>query len=385
MRRQQCSTTLHTFALQCFFIFNSICAYQIDSNGYIVYCPCMGRFGNQVDHFLGVLSFARLLNRTLILPPWVEYEYRNPRSIQVPFDRYFLVHPLEAYHRVITMKEFMENLAETVWPKHERKVICHSPHDGPIKNSCNAKHGNPFESFWDTHDIDFVESVFYHPLSVLITAKRDVQKWIERFDAVNFKVLAFTGAPAAFPVQEKHVGLQKFLKWSYYIERQANEFILNELMNESFIGVHLRNDRDWNNVCQKIYPSSHLFASAQCLGYHFEHGSLTKEICLPSERTIVRQLKEAVKRTGVRYVFVASDKDHMIEAFNQALLPLKAKAYRRYPDEPHVSLCILAKANHFIGNCVSTFSAFVKRERDVYHKISQFWGMDVGPEAKQDL
>ncbi|EEC01803.1 GDP-fucose protein O-fucosyltransferase, putative [Ixodes scapularis] len=131
--------------------------------GYVLYCPCMG-----------ALAFARALNRTLVLPPWVEYRVGQPHSVQVPFDTYFKVDKLKAFHSVILMEQFMRDLAPTVWPPGNRTVLCYQGRGG---GSCQAKEGNPFGPFWDTFQVDFDASEFYAPLHYDVHRGDTAQRW----------------------------------------------------------------------------------------------------------------------------------------------------------------------------------------------------------------
>jgi peptide-O-fucosyltransferase len=60
-------------------------------------------------------------------------------------------------------------------------------------------------------------------------------------------VLAFTGAPGAFPVLEKDVQLQKYIKWSDQINQKADSLIDSYRKNpeEKLLALHLRNGIDF--------------------------------------------------------------------------------------------------------------------------------------------
>nr|CAG4647741.1 EOG090X02RM [Moina brachiata]SVE92902.1 EOG090X02RM [Moina brachiata] len=345
---------------------------DVDPNGYILYCPCMGRFGNQADHFLGSLGFAKALNRTLALPPWVEYRYGEPKSVQVPFTYYFKLEPLQTFHKVIPMEDFMKSIAPKIWPKSERKVFCYVARGG--SNDCKAKDGNPFGPFWNTFSVDFVGSVFYGPLNYDVHHQNMAAKWNAKYHSNLWPVLAFTGAPASFPVQKENVKLHQHLEWSDVIANRAIDFIRNTLPIGPFVGIHLRNGVDWERACEHIEHSPNLFSAAQCLGYRNEKGVATQEMCIPSVETITKQLKQAVKEYQAKSVFVSSDHDHFIPMLTKALKRMDVSIHKMANPEPHVDLAILARSNFFIGNCISSFTAFAKRERDVHGLPSGFWG-----------
>ncbi|KAG6446198.1 GDP-fucose protein O-fucosyltransferase 1 isoform X2 [Manduca sexta] len=305
--------------------------------------------------------------------------------MQVPFDTYFSVKGLSEYHKVITMEDFMKTIGPSIWPPDRRIAFCYTQRTGEIELSCNAKSGNPFGPFWDTFNIDFVGSEFYGPLNYDAHNSVMIEKWTTKYPPDQWPVLAFTGAPASFPVQSENFHLHKYLKWNDVMTNKSKQYLKKNMSGGGFLGIHLRNGQDWVRACQHVKDSSLLFAAPQCVGYKNERGPLTMSMCIPQGPEIIRQVKRALKKLDdIKYVFVASDANHMIDELNTSLQRFDVKVLRLQPGNPHLDLAILAQANYFIGNCVSSFSAFVKRERDVRGLPSEFWSFPQRKKTKHE-
>ena len=153
---------------------------------------------------------------------------------------------------------------------------------------------------------------------------------------------------------------------------KASSWLSANLPKGPFVGIHLRNGLDWTRACEHVSSGRQLFSSPQCLGYRGQHGQLTPELCSPSLQMVVRQVRRAIKRVEAKAVFVASDHDHLLGELRQQFRRNGVSFHLLEKDYPHLDLVILGRSNFFIGNCVSSFSAFVKRERDVLGLPSAF-------------
>ena len=219
----------------------------IDPRGYLLFCLCMGRLGNQMEHFLGALEFAHRLNRTLVLPPFVYSDsYRK-----VTWNEWFQVKPLRQYHRVVLADPFMKRVAPKVWPVGRRVGFCwRHPRERERAQAekagdfqCDLSGGNA-ASFWQMLNIEFdsFEGDFI--------TYRDPDAWQERYPAEAYPVIALMAAPAPFPMRVRNWGLQKYVRFSEDIEKQTDKFMKGFIGEKTFVGIHLRNGLDWKRACQ---------------------------------------------------------------------------------------------------------------------------------------
>ncbi|CAL8091431.1 unnamed protein product [Calicophoron daubneyi] len=334
----------------------------------------MHGLGNQIEQFLGMLAFSKQINRTLILPPWNIMDEFGAKFIH--FDRLFRPSTLNTYHRCLLMEEFMKTLAPQIWPLGKRAVLCYAPRYGSQQNDCNAKEGSPFGPFWSKFGISFDSSLFYSPLTV----DSPYSDWEKLFPLRQFPVLAFVSAPSPFPAHLNNQRLHYFIDWSEEMDKRTDLFI-REFFVLPFVAIHLRNGEDFGIACNLLKDGvRRLFSSAQCHGEQFQYPpyQLTSEMCSPSLQNILSLLRYAIKLIGARSLFVATDNKPPMAEIQSHLRETDVKKIIWMPDrQPQEDLAMLGRANLAILNCVSSFSAAAKRERDHRQLPTMFWGLRI--------
>ncbi|PIK56752.1 protein O-fucosyltransferase 1 [Apostichopus japonicus] len=330
-----------------------------------------GRFGNQAEHYVGALAFAKTIDRTLVLPPFRTYT-------NVPLSDWFQIEPFTHFHKVITMEDFMKHFGDTKWPVGERRGYCWLPQNSP--NECQMKNGNPFGPFWDGFHIDFDEYIKFG-----ITNQADItnadrmvwlkSEWDQKYPASEHPVIAFRGAPATFPMAAGNRQIQKYFKWNQQLFAKAEDEMARLFRGDKkFVGIHLRTGQDWISTCKHAVDSPSFMASSQCLS---RGEKVFQEMCYPTVEDVVKQTTKAVQKYAVGHLYIATDKLSYLQELSEALEPLQVKVHHLDPHLPQMDLMILGQADFFIGNCVSSFTSFVKRERDINGKPSTFWGFPV--------
>lgn len=347
--------------------------------GYLVYCPCMGRLGNQVAHLLGAMETARASGRTLVLPPFIDY--RSGKPYYVPFEQIYSVAAVNGYVPAVTLAEFLA--MPDAWPPEERRLYC-SRRSG--SGECPPLQGSPTKNFWEDHDITFVDSVAVDGLAPSTTAGLGADLSLE-----ENPVVALFGAPGFFPPQQRNWPLQRYLVWSEDVRGDAEPF-LDEHVMRPLLALHLRNGSDWKQACSKYGVGlSEFFASAQCglsaasntldpsltdamqrTGEEQPGDRITAEICLPGPDEVIRAVTRAQEQFGpFRTVFIGTDSDDHHEAIQQAV---GDEVRVVLGSSPTRDLYVFTQADLLIANCVSSFSAIAVRDRNIRGMPTVFFG-----------
>lgn len=353
-----------------------------NSKGYLMYCPCSGKFGQQVEFLLGSISVARHLERTLIIPPIIERHGRN-RSFR-KFSDIFSWDDLRD-EDVIEMADFLEHFAST-WDASKRVAFCHKANLSEDGRICNMQSDECSKEFWNFQNISFDSSqTTLHLANLTINPHQSALAWKAAFPSNNFPVISLAEAPAVYPVAPSDIPNQEYLKFAPKILSKAQTY-MKALKKVSKLGtslsIHLRQGSDWNNICKEGIGRSSVRSSPQCLPSPTGLKEVTQNICLPSLKLVAKTAVEMVKRYGVSAIFIASDANPSkpIYSIERALQRHNLEAettVRTLPvSDLYEDIAIMGMTDYFLGNCLSSITAFVKRQRDLRGLPSSFFGIE---------
>ena len=88
----------------------------------------------------------------------------------------------------------------------------------------------------------------------------------------------------------------------------------------------------------------------------------------------MEHIGEILQRFRLKNVYIATDADAYLVDM-RANFPNVKFASTTEQSKPQLDLCILERSAVFLANCVSSFSSFVRRSRDVAAKPTFYFGL----------
>eukprot|EP00051_Salpingoeca_urceolata_P011375 m.140810 g.140810 ORF g.140810 m.140810 type:complete len:663 (-) comp17095_c0_seq1:178-2166(-) len=362
---------------------------SVSGVGYLVYVPAMGRFGNQVDQLLGTLALAKALNRTLVLPPFVDY---SPLPTFTPFDAVFdVAHVLASGFSVVPLQQAAAVLAArsaaaTVYCEHGFQGGWQQgqrAHRLPLETCRQALAGVPQQAFWNHHNISFADAAF-HP-GIFGPTISVAAEWATALPVCDHPVVFLGRAPAMYPLPRELEPLQQVLRWHQRLTVRAAELMQGN--GPPSIAVHVRGGSDWACVCHRSVGQREIMATPQC---HLPTGRVQLDTCLPSPAATARAVAAHLTKASAshnKHVYIGTDcpscasglRHHLEKTIKGVVVTVGTPLIDG--DAAFLDLIAFESALSFVGNCASSFSAFARRARAILGKPTSF----VDHEARSEV
>ena len=419
-------------------------------NGYLLYMPHMGRFGNQVEHLLGAAGLAAATGRTLVVPPFLGYDDQDGGGSMssapsagledtvaklgipkfTPADTIFKlpvgpdatdVEGMEG--GVITAAEFaarVRNDAARGLPALQVQALCpdfvadtecdfivasgRSAATATADGSPGSSSSKLVRAFWAEFGLGandapvFAEYDRFDDDGIHDGDLEAAQEFARDFPSDKYPVIAFPSAPFSFPATKDnevwHERLLAAFSTAHHQER-VHFSIRRGVAPGAYVAAHIRAATEWTLAClemSRLGLSEEVMASAQCgfsdrisdprdeeeevveaeaeeddNGYASSSIPVPFRLCRPSNGHMARRIVAASKDAKTKTIYLAADCAKCAEAVAKAVTDIdpSLRVVMDASNGPILDLQLLTSARTFIGNCASSFSAFVRRARQV--------------------
>ena len=177
----------------------------------LIFCPSMGRYGNQLDHYLSMMYFTKSVGRRLILPPLISY-HRTQIDL-VPFHTIFDIEELRRFLDVIPPEKYeMKNIDSLFCLQRWMEVsnyTCQNcrEHQGEI--GCTL-HGSPSIPFWEKLNVTFTNSYAIDGFDRIRGSYTDPKVW----ENIPNEIVALPGSILPFPAPESFNHIHQYLHFT---------------------------------------------------------------------------------------------------------------------------------------------------------------------------